>query len=157
MTAIAALPPPSAFGPASGSSGLGRLKTLLMSEAIPVTPVQPIPGEQQRRRQEPEIEATEDSVGRGGRAGTSDGRRRAGGAGDTGGGGFAAGGGDERGPVTASPVPLTAGPTAGYVAQTIAQEAIGTGLHIEPWGAALAAYRRAESGPSMPLVSRFSV
>ncbi|MGQ9370953.1 hypothetical protein [Azospirillum sp. A39] len=156
MTAIAALPPPSASSPASSPSGVARLKAMLTSDAIPVTPVQSIPGEQQRRRQQPEIEATDDAVDRGARAATAESRRRAGGSGGSAGGDLPAGGGG-RAPVSAGPVPLTAGPTAGYVAQTIAQEAIGTGLHIEPWNAALAAYRRAASGPAMPMVSQVSV
>jgi len=40
---------------------------------------------------------------------------------------------------------LNAGPVAGYVAQSLYQESMGSGLHIEPWRQALGAYQRANS------------
>ena len=148
----------------SGPSGVARLKQMLMSDAIAVTPVKPIPGEGQqqgRRRDDIEqtgVEQTEDAVQRGGRASGSTARGTARGAGGTDGGtAVVAGGGSDAGPVTATPVPLSAGPTTGFVTQSIAQEAVGPGLHIEPWQSAIQAYRRADSGPNEPLVSRVSV
>lgn len=142
---------------------------MLMSDAIAVTPVRPIPGEGQpqgRRRDGIEqtgigqtgVEQTEDAVQRGGRASGSAARGRARGSGGTDGGiTGVAGGGSDAGPVTATPVPLSAGPTTGFVTQSIAQEAVGTGLHIERWSTAIQAYRRADAGPNEPLVSRVSV
>ncbi|CAK0739692.1 conserved hypothetical protein [uncultured Gammaproteobacteria bacterium] len=39
------------------------------------------------------------------------------------------------------------GTNSGFVAQSLAQEAIGTGLHIEPWTQAIGAYNRSAQGP----------
>jgi hypothetical protein len=138
----------------SGPSGVAKLKQMLLSDAVPVTPVKPVPGEgQQQGRRRDGIAETEDAVGRSGRAAGSAVRRGARGTGETDG----TGGGSESGPVTATPVPLGAGPTVGFVTQSIAQEAVGTGLHIEPWQSAIQAYRRADTGPNEPLVSRVTV
>jgi hypothetical protein len=39
---------------------------------------------------------------------------------------------------------LQSGPSSTFVAQSLFQETLGSGLHIEPWSAALGAYRRAD-------------
>lgn len=138
----------------SGPSGVAKLKQMLLSDTIPVTPVKPVPGEgQQQGRRRDGITETEDAVGRSGGAAGSAVRRGARGTGEADG----TGGGSEAGPVTATPVPLGAGATVGFVTQSIAQEAVGPGLHIEPWQSAIQAYRRADTGPSEPLVSRVTV
>lgn len=41
-----------------------------------------------------------------------------------------------------APVPAS----IGFATQSLAQETIGAGLHIEPWGQALSAYRHADIG-----------
>ncbi|HEY0833144.1 MAG TPA: hypothetical protein VGE72_04460 [Azospirillum sp.] len=142
----------------SAPSGVAKLKQMLMSEAIPVTPIRPIPGEgQPQGRRRDEVEETEDAVRRGGRASGSDAGTTARGAG-TAGGGAAGTNGGESGPVTPGPVSLGAGPMVGFVTQSIAQEAVGPGLHIEPWPEAIQAYRRADAGlVNEPLVSRVTV
>ncbi len=145
MTSIAALPAPAAV---SGPTSLARAKALLMSDALPVQPIKAIPGEAPRRPYD-EIAASGDAVESasfggtdavGARARRPDGKDREPPAGRT-----------EDGPVTARPSGLAApGPTPGYVTQSIHQEALGSGLHIEPWTAAIDAYRRADRGPGAP-------
>jgi len=159
VSLIPALPSPLVTTASSGPSGVAKLKQMLMSDVIAVTPVKPIPGEgQPQGRRRDDVQQTEDAVRRGGRASGAAARGTAGSTGETDGGSpRVAGGGSDAGPVTASPVPLSAGPTVGFVTQSIAQEAVGTGLHIEPWQSAIQAYRRADSGPNEPLVSRVSV
>lgn len=149
MSSIAALPPPSA---ATGSTSLVTLRKMLASDALPVTPVRPIP-ENERRRQQPEVDATDDATQ--GARGTGLANTRARSAGDD---GERSRRDDRDGPVTATPQPLTGAPNAGYVAQSIHQEAMGPGLHIEPWDAAIQAYRRADAGaPAGSLVTSVSV
>lgn len=140
----------------SGPSGLSKLRQMLMSEAIPITPVQPIPGDGRGQRRRDLVESTDEGVSRGGRTDLDGARRRARGASDGERFGLPAGLSEE-GPVTATPGPLAKGPTAGFVTQSIHQEAMGTGLHIEPWPAAIGAYRRADAGPRESLVSDVSV
>ena len=64
---------------------------------------------------------------------------------------------EDAGPVNGGPVPLNALPNAGYVAQSIHQEAMGSGLTIEPWSEAIDAYRRADAGVNTPLVTQIAV
>lgn len=47
-------------------------------------------------------------------------------------------------------VPAAPGASAPFLAQALAQEAIGPGLHIEPWREAMAAYARAASAGGRP-------
>lgn len=142
MSSIAALPPPSS---APTQSGLAVLRKLLTSDALPVTPVRPIPGQEQRRSR-PDVEATDDALqGARGSAGAAA-RGRSGEADPTGTGGGNSGR-NPAGPVTATASAPTAGPSAAFLAQSIHQEMMGAGLTIEPWDAAITAYRRAEAGP----------
>lgn len=141
MSSILALPAPSSL---PSSSTYGRARALLASEAPPVTPVRQIPDEQQQRRQQ--SNQTTDAVG----ASPSDdtgvvgnGRRRAA-------TNFNAGENNDGGNRNAAR-PADAlrtqdpGPTSGFVTQSLYQEAMGSGLHIEPWAQALGAYRRADA------------
>jgi len=159
VTSFLALPPPSAATGASAPSGFGRLRQMAASEAIPVTPVRPVaePGQRAAPFQDGEVEATDEAVRRHRQTGRGDERGRAG---ETRGGGTAFRFGDslppER-PVHPSPMPRGMGPTIAFLTQTIAQEAMGTGLHIEPWRTALGAYHRAGSGGHGPLVSNVAV
>lgn len=137
-------------------SGLGKLRQMLASEAIAVQPIRRVPGEQDRKRYEG-VEATDDALKGGSRAEldeTSGRRARR----SESSGGFSLNDTGQEGPVTPGPVPMTATPSAPFVAQSIHQEAMGTGLHIEPWPAAIQAYRRADAGPDGgAMVSRVSV
>lgn len=145
MSAILALPPPST---ASSPTTFGRARALATSEALPVTPVRSIPDED-RRRQLREA-ARDDSDGIDGesasssvvREALSDRRRDAGATGGEGGPGT--GGAAYSEPVTAPLAGQSTGDSAGFVAQSIYQQNLGTGLHIEAWDSALTAYRRAE-------------
>lgn len=121
------------------------LRKLLTSDVLPVTPVRPIPGQEQRRSR-PEVEATDDALqGARGSAGAAA-RGRSGEADRTGtDGGYA--GRNPDGPVTGSASAPAAGPSTAFMAQAIHQELLGSGLTIEPWDAAISAYRRAEAGP----------
>ncbi|BAI72399.1 hypothetical protein AZL_017610 [Azospirillum sp. B510] len=140
------------------SSGIGKLRQMLASDAAAVQPVRRIPGEEERKRAKEGTEATGDALQGSGRTdadSTAAARSRAG----TGSAGAfaigdAAGG---SGPVNGGAVPLNALPNAGYVAQSIYQEAIGSGLTIEPWSEAIDAYRRADAGVNTPLVTQIAV
>ncbi len=117
---------------------------MLASEAIAVQPIRRVPGEQERRRSD-DIAAAEDALKSGKRAelGGAEGNR-AGRAGSS--ARFSlddAEAGD--GPVSGASPRLSATPNAGFIAQSIHQDAMGSGLHIEPWRAAIAAYRKADA------------
>ncbi len=139
-----------ASSPLSGSnasaSGLGRLRQMLMSDAIPVTPIRPIPDERRRRQVSEQVGKADDAIRGGRQTGETQGRRS--GSVQKEGGAFELPAGlQEEGPVTANPIPLSADPVTGFVTQSIYQEAMGTGLHIEPWDMAIEAYRKAGSVP----------
>ena len=155
-TPLSSIPALSSASSSPALSGMARLRQMLASEALPVQPVRPIPDERERHRPTT-IETTEDALKGSGRAGLdetverrarrSESSRR-----------FALDGREGDGPVTPGPVPLTATPSAGFVAQSIHQDAMGSGLHIEPWPAAILAYRRADAGPDGgAMLSRLSV
>ena len=138
-------------------SGLGKLRQMLASEAIAVQPIRRIPGEQERKRFDG-VEATDDALKGSKRAEldeTSERRTRR----SESSGGFSLKDKEQDGPVTPGPVPMTATPSAPFIAQSIHQDAMGPGLHIEPWPAAIQAYRRADAGPDSgaAMVSRVSV
>lgn len=163
MTSIAAIPPPSAFVRSSAPSGSLKLRQMLESDAIAVRPIQPIPDEERRLR-DPRVgeslPATEESVRRGsGASGDASRSRRLGSATETSGSGT--GGGVDADADSSGPPPArlqtAAVPSSGFLTQSLAQETIGSGLYIEPWAAALGAYRRAAAGPSESLVSSVSV
>lgn len=154
MVSIPALPSPSSAQPLSG---LAKVRQMLASDAIPVQPIRRVPGEEERRRSA-DIGATGDALQSSKRTELDEtGERRARRSGSSR-GGFTLGGRGEDGPVTPGLVPLTATPNAGFVTQSIHQEAMGAGLHIEPWSSAIQAYRRADAGPDTgALVSRVAV
>lgn len=154
MSGLAALPAPTSAMP---SSGLAKLRQMLASDAAAVQPIRRVPGEEERKRGKDGTEATGDALQGSGRADAeSTATRTKSAAGSA--GGFTIGGADENaGPVIGGPVPLTALPNAGYVAQSIHQEAMGSGLTIEPWSEAIDAYRRADAGVNTPLVTQIAV
>lgn len=122
---------------------MNRIRQMLASEAIAVQPIRRVPGEQERRRSD-DVSATDDALKSGQRAelGGAEGNR----AGRAGSSKFAlddAEAGD--GPVTGTSPRLSAMPNAGFIAQSIHQDAMGSGLHIEPWSAAINAYRKADA------------
>ncbi|PWC35860.1 hypothetical protein [Azospirillum sp. TSO35-2] len=131
---------------------------MLASDAAAVQPIRRVPGEQERKRSSDDTQATGDALQGSGRADTDSTASRARASGGSA-GGFTIGGGTatDSGPVTGSPVPQTALPNAGYVAQSIHQEAMGSGLTIEPWSEAIDAYRRADAGVNTPLVTQIAV
>ena len=151
MTSILALPPPSSL---PSSSTYGRAKALLASDALPVTPIRSVPDEERRQQlrratAENDFGAVNDDGGRvggervaGGRVGRDGGQAndapQVQEAADS-----AAGRSQNRPNVDLQT--LNAGPVAGYVAQSLYQESMGSGLHIEPWSQALGAYRRADA------------
>nr|WP_255636279.1 hypothetical protein [Azospirillum sp. 412522] len=154
MSGLAALPAPTSAMP---SSGVARLRQMLASDAAAVQPIRRVPGEEERRRGKDGTEATGDALQGSGRADAESTATRARSAGGSA-GGFAIGGADEdAGPVNGGPVPLNALPNAGYIAQSIHQEAMGSGLTIEPWSEAIDAYRRADAGVNTPLVTQIAV
>lgn len=151
MSSILALPAPSSL---PSSTTYGRAKALLASDAPPVTPIRGVPDEERRQQlrraaAEAGVETTDSEANRvagervGGRQVGRDGRR----ADETTQGSDTApadGGGSQARP-TVDLQTLNAGPVAGYVAQSLYQESMGSGLHIEPWRQALGAYQRANS------------
>ena len=165
VTSIAAIAPPSTYLRAPAPSGTAKLRQMLASDAIAVRPIQQIPDEKQRlpRRDvdsstDTTTESSEYSVRRsGGSAGDEVRSRPLGPRSEEtrADGGFRS----NAPPPPPPPAPPTAAasPSTGFMTQSIAQEAIGNGLHIEPWRAAISAYRRAGSGPQESLVSNISV
>lgn len=167
VTSIAAIAPPSTYLRASAPSGTAKLRQMLASDAIAVRPVQPIPDEKQRLPKrnvdsttDASAEAPEYDVRRSRGPDSEEVRSRPIGQRPSTGetrtdGGFRP---DEPPPSARPPSPsAAASPSTGFVTQSIAQEAIGNGLHIEPWRTAISAYRRAGSGPQESLVSNISV
>jgi hypothetical protein len=166
VTSIAAIAPPSTYLRAPAPSGTAKLRQMLESDAIAVRPIQPIPDEKHRLPKR-NVDSTTDASAE---TPEYDVRRSRGpdggevrsrpvgprpGSGET----RTDGGFRPDGPPPPAPPPPTAAasPSTGFMTQSIAQEAIGNGLHIEPWRAAISAYRRAGSGPQESLVSNISV
>lgn len=168
MSSILALPAPSSL---PSSSTYGRAKALLASDAPPVTPIRAVPDEERRQQlrraaAEAGVETTDNQANRaggeriggervGGRPVGRDGRRA-----DETAQGFdaaetAAAGAQARPNVDLQT--LNAGPVAGYVAQSLYQESMDSGLHIEPWRQALGAYQRANSAGYSNASIAFSV
>ncbi|CAO3423834.1 hypothetical protein [Azospirillum endophyticum] len=154
MSGLAALPAPTSAMP---NSGLAKLRQMLASDAAAVQPIRRVPGQDERKRGNRGTEATGDALQGSGRAdadATATRSRQASGSA----GGFAIGSAaDDAGPVIGGPVPLNAIPNAGYVAQSIHQEAMGSGLTIEPWSEAIDAYRRADAGVNTPLITQIAI
>lgn len=148
MSSIPALPSPTS---AQSLSGLSRIRQMLASDAPAIQPVRRIPGQQERPQRE-DVSATDDALKGSKRAelgGADESRARRSGAS----GGFSLNTGDGgEGPVTPGPGPLTATANAAFVAQSIYQDAMGSGLHIEPWPAAIQAYQKA-AGAAMGTAS----
>ena len=118
---------------------------MLASDAVAVTPIRRIPGEQERRHSS-ELDGVATGLDRISRRPSP----------NAGAARFS-GGESVHEPVSPSPVPLTATPNAGFVTQIIHQEAMGDGLHIEPWPAAIEAYRRADAAPAAASPRRMPV
>ncbi|WP_247879618.1 hypothetical protein [Azospirillum sp. TSA6c] len=154
MSGLAALPAPTSTMP---TSGLAKLRQMLASDASAVQPIRRVPGDEERKRGKEGTEATGDALQGSGRAdGESTATRTRTAAGSS--SGFTiSGAADDAGPVNGGPVPLNALPNAGYVAQSIHQEAMGSGLTIEPWSEAIDAYRRADAGVNTPMVTQIAV
>lgn len=115
---------------------------MLASDAPAIQPVRRVPGQQERRRPQDDVSETDEALKGGRRAelnAASEGRAQRSGSS----GGFSLNADDGDRPVMPGPVPLTATPNAGFVAQSIHQEAMGDGLHIEPWATAIQAYEKA--------------
>lgn len=163
MSSILALPAPSSL---PSSSTYGRAKALLASDAPPVMPIRSIPDEERRQQlrraaAENGAETTDNEANRvggervAGRQIGRDGRR----AGETAQGTetAAAGDGESQARPSIDLQTLNAGPVAGYVAQSLYQESMGSGLHIEPWRQALGAYQRANAAGYANSSMAFSV
>ncbi|WP_244439295.1 hypothetical protein [Azospirillum baldaniorum] len=129
---------------AQSLSGMSRLRQMLASEAIAVQPIRRVPGEQERRRSD-DVSATDDALKSGNRTelGGAEGNR-AGRAGSSSKFALDDAESDDR-PVTGASPRLSATPNAGFIAQSIHQDAMGSGLHIEPWSTAITAYRKADA------------
>lgn len=154
MTGLAALPAPTGAMP---TSGVAKLRQMLASDAAAVQPIRRIPGEDERKRNKEGTESTGDALQGSRRAdGDSTPARSRGAGGSAGGFAIGSSSGDSS-PVSGGPVPLTALPNAGYVAQSIHQEAMGNGLTIEPWSEAIEAYRRTDAGVNTPMVTQIAV
>ena len=163
VTSIAAIPPPSPYVRGSAPSGMAKLRQMLESDAIAVRPIQAIPDESRRLR-DPNLasaaESSEEGIYRS--RGTSGDEvrsrpldRRSGTDAPRVEGGFQP---DGAAPPASLPRPqAAASPSTGFLTQSIAQEAMGSGLHIEPWRAAIGAYRRAGASLRESLVSNISV
>ena len=178
VTSIAAIAPPSAYLRGPAPSGGVKLRQLLASDAIAVRPIQPIPDEEKRRQSRGSDSTTDsatdastntlDGSARRSRGPVGDEVRgrplgQSSGTGETRTGEASSSSGDVRpnGPPPPAAPPATASaaasPNTGFLTQSIAQESIGQGLHIEPWRAAISAYRRAGAEPREALVSNVSV
>ncbi|WP_109149941.1 hypothetical protein [Azospirillum sp. TSO5] len=154
MSGLAALPAPTGASP---NAGLAKLRQMLASDAAAVQPIRRIPGEEERKRGKDGTEATGDALQSSGRADAESTATRAKSAVGSAGGFTIGGATEDAGPVNGGPVPLNALPNAGYVAQSIHQEAMGSGLTIEPWSEAIDAYRRADAGVNTPMVTQIAV
>lgn len=161
MSSILALPAPSSL---PSSTTYGRAKALLASDAPPVTPIRSVPDEERRQQlrraaAEAGVETADSEANRvggervSGRQVGRDGRR----ADETAQTADAAAGGGAQARPTVDLQTLNAGPVAGYVAQSLYQESMGSGLHIEPWRQALGAYQRASSAGYANSSMAFSV
>lgn len=144
MAAILALPPPSSL-PATTTTG--RAKALLASDALPVSAIRQVPDEDRRRQLRQAAEQAQKSVDDGTEAGAAsvknrNGRPTAGSFQPETAAGAAA-------PAQDRPrVDLqtrNSGPSSAFVAQSLYQESMGSGLHIEPWAQAINAYQRADA------------
>ncbi|MBP2298701.1 hypothetical protein [Azospirillum picis] len=157
MLGLTALPAP---GASPAPTGLAKLRQMLASDAAAIQPIRRIPDERERKRGKDGTEATGDALQGSGRADadTTAARARKGSGSSN---GFTIDGIDDglagEGPVSPGSVALNALPNAGYVAQSIYQEAMGSGLTIEPWSDAIAAYRRADAGVNTPLLTQIAV
>ncbi|WP_247894998.1 hypothetical protein [Azospirillum brasilense] len=123
---------------------MSRIRQMLASEAIAVLPIRRVPGDEERRRSE-DVSTTDDALKSGKRTelGGAQGNR-AGRAGSSTKFALDDAEGDD-GPVTGASPRLSATPNAAFIAQSIHQDAMGSGLHIEPWSAAITAYRKADA------------
>jgi len=138
VSSLAALPAPSAV--ASSSSGPAAIRRALMSDAAPV---QAIRATTAPARKAPD--AVEEYDARRASSTTTASERGASG----GSGVFQVG--VDGGTSAATSVSLTGSTvsSAAFVTQSLSQEVIGAGLHIEPWNDAINAYSRADAGAAV--------
>ncbi|MEI7611028.1 MAG: hypothetical protein WCJ64_26895 [Rhodospirillaceae bacterium] len=111
-----ALPAPGAATVANARAGL---------------PVQPVPPVTRRSGQSDETAGSDRAAERSGRSAVS---------GQSTGG---SGGGGSSGASAPLTLKSPTQPSTGFLAQSLSQESLGSGLHIEPWSAALGSYRSA--------------
>lgn len=139
---------PSSSMPLTGQPNgmFGRMRQAVMSEAIPVTAINPVSQRTERDFRQT-IEDSDEGLGNGGGRNRvlDDGARMRAGQSSAGRNSAFSTILDETGtPVEPSgPIPYTTMPNAAFVAQVIHQDFLGPGLHIEPWARAIDAYRRA--------------
>jgi hypothetical protein len=155
MAALLALPPPSSL-PASTTTG--RAKALLASEAPPVAAIRRVPDEDRRRQLQQAAEQAQATVDDGAGTGATSVKNRSG---RPAAGGFQS---ESAGAATTAQerprVDLqtrNAGPSSAFVAQSLYQESMGSGLHIEPWAQAISAYQRADSAGTQTWRSSLSL
>jgi len=138
VSSLAALPAPSAVG--SSSSGPTAIRRALSSDAAPV---QAIRATTAPARKAPD--AVEDYDAR--RASSTSATSERGVA--SGNGAFQIGvDGGTSAARSVSPTGSTVS-SAAFVTQSLSQEVIGAGLHIEPWNDAINAYSRADAGAAV--------
>lgn len=135
MSSLAALPAPTAV--TSSSSGPTAIRRALISDAAPV---QAIRATTAPTRKAPD--AIEEYDAR--RASSATGASERGGAGGSGGSRTDVDGGTPS--VGSVSLAGSATSSSAFVAQSLSQEVIGAGLHIEPWNDAIDAYSRADAG-----------
>ncbi len=158
-TPLSTVPAISSLSSAQSVSGLTKLRQLLASDAVQVQPIRRVPGEDERKRSSSDgkLGATDEALKGSGRAEADQTRSRARAAGTATGGFSVNGSGADSGPVVGGAVSQSALPNAGFVTQSLHQEVVGAGLHIEPWADAIEAYRRADAGVNTPILSQVSV
>lgn len=157
MSTLLALPSPSSS--AQSPSGLAKLRQMLASDAAAVQPIRRVPGEEERKRSSSDqpLSATDEALRRSGETGTDQTRATSRATAGAATGFAAADSAASSGPVSPGPLPQTALPNAGFVTQSLHQEVVGQGLHIEPWTEAIDAYRRADAGVNTPMVTQIAV
>lgn len=157
MSAILALPAPVSL-PATSTAG--RARALLASEALPVTAIRPTPDQDRRQqlRQAVGFDAVDGDSSSADSARAIGGGRSQRGQATEGRGDSGDGARQEQGAAVSDPLQTqNAGPSAGFVAQSLYQESMGSGLHIEPWDQALGAYRRAEAATALNSRASFTI
>lgn len=144
MSSLIALPSPSSISAAS--SGLAALRRA----AADASPVEAVRATSPARRQSPErIDDTDTrsstSVGATGERGLAAGTA------------VAASGAETASGTTTVALGTDTPSSSAFITQSLSQEVVGRGLHIEPWRAAVGAYARAEDAASQTGTRRNSI